>query len=33
MGYIDYQFPEGVGRKAEEFLANGEHIGNTKIVT
>jgi len=31
MGYIDYQFPEGVGRKAEEFLANEEHIGNTKI--
>jgi hypothetical protein len=31
MGYIDYQFPEGVVRKAEEFLANEEHIGNTKI--
>ena len=31
MGYIDYQFPEGVNRDAYEFLANEEHIGNTKI--
>lgn len=33
MGYIDYQFPEGVSRKASEFLATGEHIGNTKIAS
>ena len=33
MGYIDYQFPEGVSRKANEFLANEEHIGNTKIAS
>jgi hypothetical protein len=33
MGYIDYQFPEGVVRKANEFLANEEHIGNTKIAS
>jgi hypothetical protein len=31
MGYIDYQLPEGIHRKAEEFLANEEHIGNVRI--
>lgn len=31
MGYIDYQFPEGTHRKAEEFPINEEHIGNVKI--